>query len=98
MADTKVDTKVDTKPDTKPATEAEVETTPERKQKRSPKATKESGESVNAAIVEKEFHNFISKLQSKYPTNMLAYQVSNLSEVSQVNQTEFIMLNIYFMI
>ena len=74
----------DTKVDTKPVTETEVETTPERKQKRSPKATKDSGESLNAAVVEKEFHAFLSKLQSKYPSNMLAYQVSNLSEVSEL--------------
>ena len=75
----------DTKVDTKPVTETEVETTPERKQKRSPKATKDS-EALNAAVVEKEFHAFLSKLQSKYPSNMLAYQVSNLSEVSLDNQ------------
>ena len=87
MADTKVETI------TTPA--APVVTEEQRKPKRSPKAAKDSGDALSAAQVEKEFHDFISKLQAKYPRNMLAYQVSNLSEVSE---NTGIMLNIYFMI
>ena len=80
MADTKVETKVETNP---PAA-VTADTTPEqRKPRRSPKAAKDSGDVLSAAIVEKEFQAFVSKLQAKYPSNMLAYQVSNLSEVSE---------------
>ena len=91
------DTKVETNP---PAAGAAVpaDTVPEqRKQRRSPKAARDSGSALSAAIVEKEFHAFISNLQAKYPGNMTAYQVSNLSEVSEITNTG-IMLNIYFMI
>merc|ERR1712062_350717 len=41
---------------------------------------KDSGDGLSAALVEKEFQAFISKLQAKYPSNLLAYQVSNLYE------------------
>ena len=75
MADAKVENKM--------TSEVEVETTQERKPKRSPKAPRDSGDTLNAGAVEKEFHSFVSRLQTKYPGNMLAYQLSNLSEVSQ---------------
>ena len=94
MADTKVET-------TNPIPTAAGDTVPEqRKQtKRSPKAAKDSGEVLSAAVVEKEFHAFISKLQAKYPSNLLAYQVSNLYEVSERETINtVVMLNIYFMI
>ena len=80
MADTKVETKVETNP---PAA-VTADTTPEqRKPRRSPKAAKDSGDALSAAVVEKEFQTFVSKLQTKYPGNMLAYQISNLSEVRE---------------
>ena len=95
------DTKVETNP-TAAATDAvSGDVIPEqRKQtKRSRKAAKDSGDALSAAVVEKEFQVFVSKLQSKYPSNMLAYQISNLSEVSEREITKTgIMLNIYFMI
>jgi len=69
------DTKVESPIKTKTTTEGDGEITPERKPRRSPKA-----DVLNAAAVEKEFQAFISKLQSKYPSNLLAYQVSNFSE------------------
>ena len=87
MADTKVETKVETNVETKapaPAAPVTGDSIPEqRKPRRSPKAAKDSGDGLSAALVEKEFQAFISKLQAKYPSNMLAYQVSNLSEVSE---------------
>lgn len=98
MADTKVET---TNPIPTAADAVSGDTVPEqRKQtKRSPKAAKDSGEVLSAAVVEKEFHAFISKLQAKYPSNLLAYQVSNLYEVSERETINtVVMLNIYFMI
>lgn len=76
------DTKVETVPAAADAVSGDTIPEQRKQTKRSPKAAKDAGDVLNAAVVEKEFQAFIGNLQTKYPSNLLAYQLSNLSEVS----------------